>query len=199
MCALTLTVRPHELEQYDITERKYKQLRMRRIKRVSQVLTLPNPMDVEINDSRADNLLDITYDKPMALIRMSASSPDTGEYWVTEVFKMLGERGVAFDMVSIQPQQISFIIQGNLLETVCYSLEKLKCCPDAITNCARVSLRGKNGQPLLSTITAVVEILAQADIPVLRLSESYGLIEFLIEGRYLCEVQQVLENNLLAD
>ncbi|SMD01394.1 hypothetical protein SAMN04488500_118100 [Sporomusa malonica] len=189
----TLSVRTNELEQYSNIERNPKQLRMCRTKRVAKLSALPQSTDVEINDSLADQITSITYDKAIALIRVNCPTPECTDNWVMNVLQAVGACGVACDLVSIQPRQLSFTIHNRLLEEVQGCFEQLECYPEVVTECVRLSIRCIGGQPLLNTITAVTETIAQGNIPLLRLAESYGLIEVLIEARYISEVKRNLE------
>ncbi|HWR42981.1 hypothetical protein [Sporomusa sp.] len=161
------------------------------VKKVSHSITIPVSNAVEINDAKEDQIISIAYDKSVALIRINCPGLD-GDDWVIEVFTALKECSTAFDMVSIQPHQVSFTVKSGLVDTVYDSLEKLEFHPESVADCVRLSVRGSCGQPLLSTITAVAETLAQFNIPILRLAESYGLIEVLIEAEYISEARKAL-------
>ncbi|MDF2570468.1 MAG: hypothetical protein K0R55_2072 [Sporomusa sp.] len=189
----TLALPNSELGQYDIIERNRKQLRMWRIKRVSKPNVLPQTNDIEINDFRPDQITGITYDKSIALVRINCPANGCNDKWITEVFQALGEFGVTFDMVSIQPRQISFTVDNRLIDRVNNCFVKFECYPEIVAECVRFSVQRGGGQPLLNTITVVAETMAQINIPLLRLAESYGLIEALIESRYINEAQKNLE------
>lgn len=189
----TLTVHPNELERYNRVEKKPKQLRMCCTKRVVKLGALARHTDVEVNDSMIDQVTNITYDKSIALVKINCPAPEWADNWVMKAFQALSECGVTFELVAIQPRQLSFTIQNQWLEQLEGCLAKLECHPEVVTECVRLSIRCVGGQPLLNTITLVAETMAQVNIPLLRLAESYGLIEVLVGADYISEVRRSLE------
>ncbi|QDR79688.1 ACT domain-containing protein [Sporomusa termitida] len=131
-----------------------------------------------------DRDISFTYDKSAVFMRINCSN-QPGQAGVTEVFSALAKAGIAVDMVSVQPCQISFTVQSRLADLAAAALAKIAVQPDMITDCVKLSVRGRCEQPLLSTIITVTEILARANVPLLRLAESYGLIEGLIAPRHI--------------
>lgn len=198
MCAVSLPVRPEPLEQYKSPERIFRQLRMRRIKPFSHNETLLSSQPGESNEIRDDHCLTITYDKAMALVHIGYREQNDGEQGIVPIFTALGQRNIPFNMVSVQPGRLSLTVGENWLQPVSECLAPLELYPEVFADCVKISVRENGGRPLVATITTLTEILAALDIPVLRLSESYGLIEVLTEGRYLGQLRQAIEKTFIV-
>ena len=192
MCAISLTVRPNEAEAYENPERAFRPTRMCRIKPVSEIGALYSLKDIEINDISDRQFLDISYDKAMAYICIRGPQANA-EAGVASVFTVLGQACIPFTMVSVQPEEVSFVISERSLPAMCDCMKQIALCPEVFTDCTKVSVRANSGQPLFAIITALSAILAANDILVLRMAESYGLIEILTESRYSRQVQQAIE------
>lgn len=189
MSTITLT---RELAQKNIPEKKHKQLRMCQIKRMSPMATISNVKSILIDDLKANKEFQVSYDGKIALVSFFNSTPDNSAGKIAGVLESVTGCGAALDMVSIQPQQVSFVVHGTFLTKVCEGLEKLQYRPEVIDDCVKVSVQTKSGHSLLNVVTVVAAGLAQANIPILRLTESYGLIEVLIKSSYIQQAQQVL-------
>ena len=181
-----------ELAQKNVPEKKHKQLRMCQIKRMPPMATMSNVKSILINDSGTNKEFQVSYDRKIALVSFFNSTPDNGVGKLASVLESVAGYGAVLDMVSIQPQQVSFVVQGAFLTKVCEGLEKLQYKPDVIDDCVKVALQTKSGHSLLNTVTVVAAGLAQAHIPILRLTESSGLIEVLIKSSHIQQAQQVL-------
>jgi aspartate kinase len=164
------------------------------LKQVPHSIAFPVSNTVESGAAKEDQDISITYDKSVTLVRINCPRRD-GHDWVIEAFTALEKCGMAFDMVSIQPCEVSFTVKSWLVDSVYRSLEKLEVYPDSVTDCVKLSVRGRSGQPLLSSMITMAETLAQCNIPLLRLVESYGLIEVLIATGYISEVRKALAKN----
>ncbi len=198
MCAVSLPVRSEALEQYESPEKIFRQLQMRRIKPLSHSETLLSSQSAEDNEIRDEHCLTITYDKAMALVHIGYREQNDGEQGIVPIFAALGQHNIPFNMVSVQPGRLSLTVGESWLPSVGECLTPLQLQPEVFADCVKISVRENGGRPLVATITTLIEILAALDIPVLRLSESYGLIEVLTEGRYLSQLRQAIEKTFIV-
>lgn len=138
-------------------------------------------LETDTDIAGEDRDISFTYDKSVVFIRISSLN----QAGATAVFSALEAAGIAVDMVSVQPCQLSFAVKTGLAPVAAAALAGITVPPDLVTDCVKLSVRGRCGQPLLNTIITVTDILARANVPLLRLAESYGLIEGLIAPRHL--------------
>ncbi|WP_371380672.1 hypothetical protein [Sporomusa aerivorans] len=193
MCVVSLTVRPDAVEHYENPPRTFRQLRMRRIKPVSKIGALYPLKNNEFNDIRDREFLDIAYDKAVAFVLINCPQQADSDQQAATVFAALAQACIPFTMVSVQPAKISFVVGECCLPAMCDCLQQLALYPEIVADCTKISVRENSGQPLFTMITALIEILAERNIPVLRMSESYGLIEILTESRFNRQAQQAIE------
>lgn len=149
------------------------------------------------SDAGEDQDISFTYDKSVAFLRITISSqPD--QIGVTDIFSALAKAGIAVAMVSIQPGQLSFTVKNKLADLTAAVLDNMAVQPDMITDCVKLSVRGRGGQPLLNTVITVTETLALANVPLLRLAESYGLIEGVIATRHISAACRALARHFIC-
>ena len=98
------------------------------------------------------------------------------------LFESMANAGISIDMINIYPDQIYFIIDGEVLNILDIVLKKLEYEYKIIENCSKVTIIGAKMRGIPGVMAKMVSALSQESIEILQTSDSHTTISCLIES-----------------
>ena len=98
------------------------------------------------------------------------------------LFESMANAGISIDMINIYPDQIYFIIDGEVLHILDSVLKKLEYEYEIIENCSKVTIIGAKMRGIPGVMAKMVSALSQEAIEILQTSDSHTTISCLIDS-----------------
>ena len=98
------------------------------------------------------------------------------------LFESMAGAGISIDMINIYPQQIYFIIDGEVLHILDNVLGELEYEYKIIENCSKVTIIGAKMRGIPGVMAKMVSALSQEAIEILQTSDSHTTISCLIDS-----------------
>lgn len=138
--------------------------------------------------------LRIEYNHNVGQVRTKVPAKNSGK--VPELFRALAKQKINLDMVVIEPGEIRFTAADAFLGTACQVAKDLGYQAECTSQCVTVQIHSGGVTERGKILAAAAKVLSRANIPVLQITEGYGMLEFVVQEYHLPFIMSVLSKEL---
>ncbi len=136
----------------------------------------------------------VTHVADLAQIRVNGEQDET-----QGVFGILADSDISVDLINASPDEIAFVVDGDLLEPAQRALEEAGYCARGRSGCAKVSVVGAGMRGVPGVMAQVVRALKDADVDILQTCDSHLSINCLVPGDDMARTVRALHSHFELD
>lgn len=116
-----------------------------------------------------------------------------------EVFKLLADKGISIDMISVLPKGIYFTVKEEAAEKAIQILKVAGFACTAQKDCGKLSVIGAGMTNVPGVMANIMDALHRAGVDILQTSDSEITISFLVPQQQLNKAVQLLHSKFALD